>query len=120
MWGQAMDQILTSSLTLAVVRRAFAGLAYSVWRSRQRRPAPAAPGRFSVAGEYRLPKLPRRAEAEPDDVEISPSRLARIGRKAPPDMPEEGGYDAASDPDPAPPLDTEQIGRASCRERVCQ
>src|SRR3546814_20233860 len=42
-----------------------------------------------------------------DLVEISPSRLARISRKAPPDMPEEGGYDAASDPDPAPPLDTE-------------
>ena len=100
-----MDQILTAALTLAGVTLAFAGLAYAVWRSRHPRPATAAPGRFSVAREYRLPKLPRRAEAEPDDVEISPSRLARISRKAPPDMPGAGEYDAA--PDAAPPLDTE-------------
>src|SRR3546814_6213550 len=84
-----MDQILTAALTLAGVTLAFAGLAYAVWRSRHPRPATAAPGRFSVAREYRLPKLPRRAEAEPDDVEIFPSRLARISRKAPPVMPEE-------------------------------
>src|SRR3546814_6438389 len=85
--------MLTAALTLAGVTLAFAGLAYAVWRSRHPRPATAAPGRFSVAREYRLPKLPRRAEAEPDDVEISPSRLARISRQAPPDMPEEGGYE---------------------------
>src|SRR3546814_14934110 len=102
-----MDQILTAALTLAGVTLAFAGLAYAVWRSRHPRPATAAPGRFSVAREYRLPKLTRRAEAEPDDVEIPPSRLARISRKAPPDMPEEGGSNDDYDTDTAPPLDTQ-------------
>src|SRR3546814_14044889 len=50
-------------------------------------------------------KLARRAAAELDEVEIAPSRLARISRKAPPDMPGEGEYDPA--PDAAPPLDAE-------------
>lgn len=98
-----MEQILTAALTLAGVTLAFVGLAYAVWRSRHPRPVTAGPA--PATREYRLPKLPRRAIAEPDDVEISPSRLARISRKAPPDLPDEGEYDAA--PDAAAPVETE-------------
>jgi hypothetical protein len=103
-----MEQILTAALTLAGVTLAFVGLAYAIWRSRHPRPAAAAPGPAPVARaprEYRLPKLPRRAEAAPDDVEISPSRLARIRRQTPPEMVDESGYDAA--PDAAAPLEAE-------------
>ena len=81
-----MDQILTAALTLAGVTLAFVGLAYAIWRSRHPRAATAAPGRFPAAREYRLPKLPRRVASEPDDVEISPSRLARIRRPPRPGM----------------------------------
>ena len=98
-----MDQILTAALTLAGVTLAFVGLAYAIWRSRHPRPAAAAPGPAPAAREYRLPKLSRRAEAAPDDVEISPSRLARIRRQTPPETVDDGGYDAA--PDAAAPLE---------------
>lgn len=97
-----MDQILTAALTLAGVTLAFAGLVYAVWRSRHSRPATVTSG---PAREYRLPKLSRRAEAGFDEVEISPSRLARIRRQVSPEMADERGDDAA--PDVAPPRDTE-------------
>ena len=101
-----MDQILTAALTLAGVTLAFVGLAYAIWRSRHPRSATAAPGPAPrAAREYRLPKLSRRAEAAPDDVEISPSRLARIRRQTPPETIDESGYDAA--PDAAAPLEAE-------------
>ena len=100
-----MDQILTAALTLAGVTLAFFAVAYAIWRSRHSRPATAAPGRFPAAREYRLPNLSRRAATEPDDVEISPSRLARIRRQTPPEMVDESGYD--TDSDAAPPLNTE-------------
>ena len=97
-----MDQILTAALTLAGVTLAFAGLAYAIWRSRHPRAATATPG---PAREYRLPKLSRRAEAGFDEVEISPSRLARIRRQVSPEMADERGDDAVCDI--APPRDTE-------------
>lgn len=100
-----MDQILTAALTLAGVTLAFVGLAYAIWRSRHPRAATAAPGRFPAAREYRLPKLPRRVASEPDDVEISPSRLARIRRQPLPGMADGKEYD--TDPDPALPLEAE-------------
>jgi hypothetical protein len=62
------------------------------WRSRTATAAPRdprepqAPRASRVPREIRLPKLPRKAAPEPD-VEISPSRLARISRKAPIEMP---------------------------------
>ena len=92
-----MDEILTAALTLAGLTLVFAGIAYAVWRSRHPRAATAAPGPAPAVREYRLPKLSRRVKDEPDDVEISPSRLARISRKAPPDMPAEGEYDTVPD-----------------------
>ena len=91
-----MDQILTAALTLAGVTLAFAAIAYAIWRSRHPRPATAAPGAAPVAREYRLPKLARRAEPEFVDVEISPSRLARISRKAPFETLDEDEYDVAA------------------------
>ncbi|HET6525242.1 DUF1963 domain-containing protein [Sphingopyxis sp.] len=97
-----MEQILTAALTLAGVTLAFVGLAYAIWRARHPRAATAAPGpapAARAAREYRLPKLSRRAEAAPDDVEISPSRLARIRRQTPPETVDESGYDPAPDAD---------------------
>lgn len=95
-----MDQILTAALTLAGVTLAFAGLVYAVWRSRHSRLASATPG---AAREYRLPKLSRRAEAGFDEIEVSPSRLARIRRQAPPGTAGESSYDAAPPPNTESP-----------------
>jgi hypothetical protein len=108
-----MDQILTAALTLAGVTLAFAGLVYAVWRRRHPRAATAKPG---PAREYRPAKWSRSAAAAPREVEISPSRLARIRLQTPPRT-DERGDDAASDA--AAFLDTESpVGNEAALETI--
>lgn len=98
-----MNQVESAALALAGVTLAFVAVIFVIWWSRRPRAAPAAPRAPREPGaprEIRLPKLPRKAAPEPD-VEISPSRLARISRKTPletPDEPEYPEYDAAPEP----------------------
>lgn len=71
-----MDQIMSAALRLGLVTLAFIAIAAAVWWFRRPRTASAAPR------EGRLPKLPRKAPDQ-QQVEIAPSRLARISGKTP-------------------------------------
>lgn len=93
-----MDQIATAALTLAGVTLAFAAIVFAIWRSRRPQSAPAAPKAPRTAGESRLPKFARKSAPAPEEVEISPSRLARISRKTPLDMPAEPEYRPVAEP----------------------
>lgn len=97
-----MIQLQSAALTLAGVTLAFLAIVFAIWWSRRPRPVRSAPRAPRTLGEIRLPKLPRKAAPEPD-VEIAPSRLARISRKAPLEMPDEAEaeYDPAPEPDAA-------------------
>ncbi|MBO9695507.1 MAG: DUF1963 domain-containing protein [Sphingopyxis sp.] len=93
-----MSQLESLGLALAVATFAFlAILVFALWWSWRQRTVAAAPRDTlepRAPRESRLPKLPRRAAHEPD-VEISPSRLARISRKAPLEIP---GYESWAEP----------------------
>ncbi len=107
-----MNQLETAALTLAGVTLAFLAIVFAIWRSRRPRPAAAAP---RAPGESRLPKLSRKTVPEPD-VEISPSRLARISRKTPLEMPDEAEYDPA--PEPAAAIEPAEPALESVISRV--
>ena len=87
-----MNQIQSAALTLAGIALAFLAVVFAIWWFRRPRAAPAAP---RVPGESRLPKLSRKDRAELEHVEISPSRLARISRKAPLETQDETEFDPA-------------------------
>lgn len=87
-----MNQIQSAALTLAGVSLAFLAVVFAIWWFRRPRAAPAA---LRVPGQSRLPKLSRKDRAELEHVEISPSRLARISRKAPPETLDETQFDPA-------------------------
>lgn len=94
-----MNQLESLGLALAVATAAFlAIIIFALWWSWRQRTVPAAPREPRATREIRLPKLPRKAAPEPD-VEISPSRLARISRQTPVEMPDEAEY--IPDPQPA-------------------
>ena len=90
-----MNQLESAALTLAGVTLAFLAIVLAVWWLRRLRPASATP---RAPGPGRLPKLSRKAEPALEDVQISPSRLARISRKAPFEMPREPEYEAGAAP----------------------
>ncbi len=94
-----MSQLESAALTLAGVTLAFLAVAFAIWWLRRPRPAAAAPRQPRAPGESRLPKLSRRAEPKLEEVEISPSRLARISRKTPLEIPAEPEYE--TEPQPA-------------------
>ncbi|KGB52525.1 hypothetical protein FG91_03269 [Sphingopyxis sp. LC81] len=103
-----MSQLESAALTLAGVTLAFLAVVFAIWWLRRPRTAPAAPRQPRAPGESRLPKLSRRAEPKLEEVEISPSRLARISRKTPLEIPAEPEYET----DPQPAADIEPVETA--------
>lgn len=101
-----MTELELLGLALAAATLAFlAIIGFAIWWSRRSRTVPAAPRaprEWPAPREIRLPKLPRKAAPEPE-VEISPSRLARISRKTPLEMPADDEY--VSEPQPAAAID---------------
>ncbi|OHD07088.1 DUF1963 domain-containing protein [Sphingopyxis sp. RIFCSPHIGHO2_12_FULL_65_19] len=75
-----MNQLESAALKLVLFTLAFLAIIFALWWRRRPRTVPAAP---RAPGEFRLPRLSRKAQAEPDDVEIAPARLARVSGKAP-------------------------------------
>lgn len=76
-----MSDLDAAALELAGVLLAFSLIAFTVWWVRRPRPEPAAPGVSNSPRESRFPIVSRRADPQPEPVEISASRLARISRK---------------------------------------
>jgi hypothetical protein len=93
-----MNEVESAVLMLAGVTLALLAIVFAIWWSRRPRTAPAAPRAPREPREIRLPKLSRKAAPEYEDVEISPSRLARISRKAPLEIPVEPEYEIAPEP----------------------
>lgn len=93
-----MNEVESAALMLAGVTLALLAIVFAIWWSRRPRTAPAAP---RAPREIRLPKRARKAAPEVEDVEISPSRLARISRKEPLEIPAEPEYETAPEPAPA-------------------
>lgn len=81
-----MGEIERAALNLALITLLFAGAVFAVWWRRRPRPEPAAPRAPKaprVPGESRFPKLGANKRVVEEEVEIAPSRLARISNKAP-------------------------------------
>mgnify|MGYP001806887098 CR=1 FL=1 len=93
-----MNEVESAALMLAGVTLALLAIVLAIWWSRRPRTAPAAPRAPREPREIRLPKLARKAAPEFEDVEISPSRLARISRKEPLEIPAEPEYETAPEP----------------------
>lgn len=102
-----MNELESAGLALAGATLAFLAVVFAIWWLRRPRTAPAAPRQPRAPGESRLPKLSRRAEPKLEEVEISPSRLARISRKAPFEMPAEAEY--VPEPQPAAAVEPAEI-----------
>lgn len=114
-----MGEIERAALNLALITLVFAAAILAVWWWRRPRAEPAAPREPKAArmpGESRFPKLGGGKRVVEEEVEIAPSRLARISSKAPlerisePEPPEfeqasrpEPMVDADADADAAPP-----------------
>jgi hypothetical protein len=75
-----MNQVESAALKLVLFTLAFLAIAFAIWWLRRPRAAHAAP---RTPGESRLPRLSRKTRPELEDVEIAPSRLARVSGKAP-------------------------------------
>ena len=75
-----MNEVELAALMLAGTLLLGIMVAVAIWRAR--RPAPSRPAAPRAPRESRMPKLPRKAP-EIADVEIAPSRLARVSGKAP-------------------------------------
>lgn len=93
-----MNEVESAVLMLAGVTLALLAIGFAIWWSRRPRTAPAAPRVPREPREIRLPKLSRKTAPEYDEVEISPSRLARISRKAPLEIPAEAEYEISPEP----------------------
>lgn len=91
-----MNQVESAALALAGLTLALLAIVFTLWWRRRPRPAPAAPRAPRAPRESRMPKLSRGAKPEEEEVEIAPSRLARISRKTPLDQPIE--YDPTPEP----------------------
>lgn len=87
-----MGELETAALRLALFTLAFAGVVAGIWWFRRQRSEPAVPKGPRLAGESRIPRLSRKSRAVEEEVEIAPSRLARVSRKTDPDW--------MSEPDP--------------------
>ena len=94
-----MNEVELAALMLAGMLLLGIAVAFSIWRAR--RPAvssPAVPRAPRALGERRLPKLPRKAP-EIAEVEIAPSRLARVSGTAPLEPPRDLIDDDLFEPD---------------------
>lgn len=101
-----MNQVESAALVLAGLTLVLLAIVFAVWWKRRPRTAPAAPRaprESRTPAESRMPKLSRKARSEVEDVEIAPSRLARISRKTPLDEPGETEFE------PAPIADVEPV-----------
>lgn len=97
-----MNEVESAALALVGLTLVFLAIAFAIWWQRRPRPVSATPRAPRAPGESRLPKLSRKAAPELETVEISPSRLARISRKTPLEMPSEDEYASV---DAAEPVD---------------
>ncbi len=88
-----MTEVELAALMLAGMLLLGIAVAFAIWRAR--RSATSSPG---VPRESRMPKLPRKAPAVAD-VEIAPSRLARVSGKAPLEPPRDLMPDHPFEPD---------------------
>ncbi|HJS12034.1 DUF1963 domain-containing protein [Sphingopyxis sp.] len=93
-----MNEVESAALMLAGMTLALLAIVFAIWWARRPRTAPAAPRAPREPREIRFPKLARKAAPEFEEAEISPSRLARISRKAPPEMPAQAEYESAPEP----------------------
>lgn len=93
-----MNEVESAVLMLAGVTLALLAIVFAIWWSRRPRTAPAAPRVPREPREIRLPKLSRKTAPEYEEVEISPSRLARISRKTPLEIPAEAEYEISPEP----------------------
>ncbi|KTE03830.1 hypothetical protein ATE68_09135 [Sphingopyxis sp. H038] len=93
-----MNEVESAVLMLAGVTLALLAIVFAIWWSRRPRTAPAAPRVPREPREIRLPKLSRKTAPEVEEVEISPSRLARISRKAPLEIPAQAEYEISPEP----------------------
>ncbi|MDR7058423.1 MULTISPECIES: DUF1963 domain-containing protein [unclassified Sphingopyxis] len=93
-----MNEVESAVLMLAGVTLALLAIGFAIWWSRRPRTAPAAPRVPREPREIRLPKLSRKTAPEYEEVEISPSRLARISRKTPLEIPAEAEYEISPEP----------------------
>lgn len=80
-----MGELETAALRLALFSLAFGAVVLGIWWFRRQRSEPAVPKGPRIAGESRLPRLSRKGREVEEEVEIAPSRLARVSRKTVPD-----------------------------------
>ncbi len=80
-----MGELETAALRLALFALAFVAAVLGIWWFRRQRSEPAVPKGPRLAGESRLPRLSRKPREIEEEVEIAPSRLARVSRKTEPD-----------------------------------
>ncbi len=107
-----MTEVELAALMLAGALLLGMLIAFAIWRARR-------PAKPSLSAP-RAGRLPKRAHKAPEiaEVEIAPSRLARISRKAPLEPPREGAFDAGFEPDPnaapaaAPAVDQDALETA--------
>ena len=94
-----MNEVELAALMLAGTLLLGIAVAFAIWRARRPVPSsPAVPRAPRAPRESRLPKLPRKAP-EIAEVEIAPSRLARVSGKAPLEPPRDLMLDDAFEPD---------------------
>lgn len=105
-----MNQVESAALKLVLFTLAFLAIAFAVWWLRRPRAAHAAP---RTPGESRLPRLSRKTKPELEDVEIAPSRLARVSGKAPLEQPPVIEWD---DDPVAPPPEAEPVAAETALE----
>jgi hypothetical protein len=91
LWSDAMNEVELAALMLAAAMLLGIALALAIWRAR--RPVTSPPALRAPRETHRL-KLPRRAP-EVAEIEIAPSRLARVSGKAPLEPPREPMLDRA-------------------------
>lgn len=87
-----MGELETAALRLILFTLAFVAVVGGIWWFRRQRSEPALPKGPRLAGESRMPRLSRKPREVVEEVEIAPSRLARVSRKTEPDW--------ATEPDP--------------------
>ncbi|WP_338424387.1 DUF1963 domain-containing protein [Sphingopyxis kveilinensis] len=94
-----MNEVELAALMLAAMFLLGVVVAVAIWRARRSAiSSPSVPRAARTPRESRMPKLPRKAPAIAD-VEIAPSRLARVSGKAPLEPPRDLMPDDSFEPD---------------------
>ncbi|WP_432769119.1 MAG: DUF1963 domain-containing protein [Sphingopyxis sp.] len=103
-----MSDLQSAALTLAAATAGFLLILLLVWWMRRPRPEaalPKAPKAAKLAGESRFPAFQRKSREVEPEIEMAPSRLARISAKAPLESLTDLGADTLLPPPPAPVAD---------------